>query len=139
VAKIIYQGARFRVEAWANGSHCELEEFLAKLMGSSYTKWKRICSLIRRMGDKGPPQNEEQCRLIEDNLFQLITCDGVSVFWFNARNNIIICTHGFLIANNKNLNTEIEKAKSLRDRHQEEEANDTLKQNENQLRFYRNV
>jgi hypothetical protein len=118
----ILDGTKFKVQAWANGRGCELEEFLLSLKDLSPEKWNRACSLIKRISDKGPPDNEEQCRKIGDDLYQVIVYRGVCLFWFYGEGNTIIYTHACLSGKSA-LKKEIAKAKLIQKQYWEVSAN----------------
>jgi hypothetical protein len=135
VVELVYSGIRFRIDAWVDSNHCELKDFLANLPD---TKRKRICSLIKRIGDKGPLENEEQFQPIEDNLYRLMTHDGIGVIWFYVNFNYIICTHAYF-ARDEDLGKEIAKAKLIRKSYWEVESNESSKAARNAAVFHGNV
>lgn len=126
---------KIQINAWVDHNCCELKEFLN---GLSDAKRTSILSLIKRVGDKGLPENEEQSRLIGDGLYQLMTHDGICVIWFYAGSNYIICTHAFF-AESGDVDREIEKAKSIRNSYGEVEANVSFKAARSAIVFRRNV
>lgn len=114
----IKEGVRYAVYAWGGEDSCELLQFLRNLERESNPDATRIVYLISRTADHGPPRNELQCRALEgkhaERLLEFKAAGGTRVLWFYGKNQIIICTHGFVKKGQKTPRKEIEKAQTIR-------------------------
>jgi phage-related protein len=113
--KAIWPGKKFRIEAWIGGDRrCQFEDFLVNLKTRSRSDWTRIVSLIAEASEHGPPEDEEQCRLVDgslsNDLYEFLTRGGVRVFWFYYGESIVICLGALMKKKDKSSRTEIEKA-----------------------------
>lgn len=113
--KAIWPGKKFRIEAWiGSDGRCQLEDFLVDLKTRSRSDWTRIVSLIVEASEHGPPEDEEQCRLVDgsisNDLYEFLTRGGVRVFWFYYGESIVICSCALMKKKDKASRIEINKA-----------------------------
>ncbi len=114
----IREGRSFRICAWEEGGFCRLLEFLNDLKENHFNDYKRLWALFERTAEQGAPQNPCQCKELKGNLaeglFEFKTPGGARVIWFYDRNQLIICTHGFIKKKQKTPAREISRAQRIR-------------------------
>lgn len=110
----------FRVYAWRDRKMASLKEFIETLASEGNSDAERLIFLISRTADHGPPQNDHQCKSLEDGLFEFKAPRGARVVWFYEPGKLIICTHGFVKKADKTPKTELDRAKKIRDACQRE-------------------
>jgi len=120
---LIKEGNQFSVYAWEDNNNCPLLEFLEKLEKESNSDEEKILNLIERTANHGPPSNEQQCKHLEDGIYEFKARNGARVLWFYDKGKIIICTHGFVKKKQKTPREEIKRAKTIRNKYLEESDN----------------
>ena len=121
--EFVFEGKSFSVWAWAD-HECLFYEFLDKLQVEGNKDAERILYLIKRTAENGPVKNEQQCKLLEDGIYEFKAPKGARVLWFYDQGQMIICTHGFVKKKKKTPRVEIDRAKKIRRQYFEEKGND---------------
>lgn len=103
----LYPGREYTLSALVINGDCLVQEFLSGLDKQSEVQ---IFSLLKRIGDHGPPTNEEKFKHLEGKIYELKTRTGVRVLSFFGEGKSLILTHGFFKPSKKKLQSEIDKA-----------------------------
>ena len=103
----LYKGKEYTLSALVINGNCLVKEFLSGLDKQSEVQ---IMSLLMRIGDHGPPTNEEKFKHLGGKIYELKTRTGVRILSFLGEGKTLILTHGIFKTSNKKLKTEISKA-----------------------------
>jgi len=96
--KKFYAGAQFTVCIWVDGAECATLEFLEELKSGGAPQQKDYETLVtrrmKRMADHGPIRNKEQCKELEDGIFEFKAGNGSRLLWFYNSNQraVVVCT-----------------------------------------------
>jgi hypothetical protein len=116
--RTIIEGQAFRIYAWEKSNSCETLDFLKHLQKYCLSDHKRILAILKFTSESGPSRNPQQCRSLEGDhargLYEFKAPAGARLIWFYDKNQIIICSHGFIKKQQKTPNSEIYKAQSIR-------------------------
>lgn len=93
--------------------------------------WQKIFPLIVQAAEFGPPENDEQCRLVSsekaNDLYEFVTRGGVRVYWFYDGDRIVLCCGFISKGKNRALTTIVEEALSIQRQYREEKSREPLK------------
>lgn len=103
----LYSGREYTVSSLIINGRCLVKEFLSGLDKQSDVQ---IMTLLKRIGDNGPPTNEEKFKHLEGKIYELKTRKGVRILSFFGEGKSLILTHGFFKPSKKKLKIEISKA-----------------------------
>jgi len=105
------RGARFRVYAWAEGADCQVESFL---LDRSAQERKRVTRRLESAAHTWPAplRNGEQCKKLDDNLFEFKAGQVRVLFFVDGRD--IVVTNAFLKKQDRTPKTEIARAMRIR-------------------------
>jgi len=123
--KRFYQGSQFDVCVWGEGDEYATLDFLDELKAGGKPQQQDYETLVKRrieqMADHGQIRNKEQCKELEDGIFEFKAGNGSRLLWFYDPEwrAVVICTHGFhKPAGNKGYRPEIARACKVRENYQ---------------------
>jgi phage-related protein len=127
--QLIVAGTKSHIYAWGDKYHCDTLDFLEQLEKDSNSDANRLLYLITRSANHGPPNNDQQSRLLGDGIFEFKAPNTARLLWFYDAGQIIICTHGFSgkRGKGKTPRREIHRAQQIRQKYLEEKANASRK------------
>ena len=111
---------QFSIWAWEEGGECPVLEFLERLEKDSNSDAARLLYLFARTAEHRHPNNEQQCKHLDDGIWEFKASNGARVLWFYDEGRIIVCTHGFVKKKQKTPPEEIRRAKRIRKKYFEE-------------------
>lgn len=122
--KLYRRGGKFAIFFLREGDQVPVQDFLDTLKNGGKTQKEDFVTLseqrFKRTADHGPPYNKEQCKELDDGIFEFKAGNGSRVLWFYDKNSVIICSHGFQRpsnSTNKAYGPEIKAAKAARKRY----------------------
>lgn len=117
---IKFFNGKFLIFGWLENDRCPVLEFLQDLKRDGAIDYRKMVARLKLLADNGAPSNEEQCKKLEDDIWELKAGDGIRILWFYERERLIICTHGFRKKFQKTPPGEIEKARSILQKYRQE-------------------
>ena len=112
----------FEIAAYQGpGGSVVAQDFLAQLNTNNAREFAKLMALLNRVTHKGPPHNEEKCRLLEDGIFEFKTTKA-RLLWFydDRRRKVIICTNGYIKKSQKVDQRVLAAAKAAKQAYQQE-------------------
>lgn len=127
----LWLGTKYGLYAWVNAEGCQVELFLTKLKEKRKLDWKKIFPLIVQAAEFGPPENDEQCRLVggekANDLYEFVTRGGVRVLWFYDGDRIVLCCGMLSKDGNAAPTAVVDEALSIQRQYWEEKSHESLK------------
>lgn len=127
----LWPGTKHGLYAWVNAEGCQVEVFLTKLKEKRKLDWQKIFPLIVQAAEFGPPENDEQCRLVSgekaNDLYEFVTRGGVRVFWFYDGDKLVLCCGTLSKSGNRAPTTVVDEALSIKRQYWEEKSRESLK------------
>jgi phage-related protein len=105
-----YRGQTFTIQFLEDEGHCPAAEFIQKLQTPTASK---IDAWLERLAERGITGNDEQCRFIEHDLWELKPFPA-RLFFFRQGNKLYV-THGCLKKRRRLSKREIDRARRIRD------------------------
>jgi len=94
---ILYQtGPHASIYLLADGRHCPVEDFLAKVSDDHPDEFAKLTKLLDYSCNHGLPRNRQKINTLGEGLFEFKTIGGLRLIGFWDANRIILCTNGFL-------------------------------------------
>jgi hypothetical protein len=115
------RGAEFTIRILSETEETELMRFIDETLPEADRK--QVYARLERAAEVGPPRNVEQCRELDDGIFEFKT-KNVRIFWFYDRGRIILLSHARM-KKDVRVNPEIERVKLLRERYLREGADES--------------
>lgn len=108
-SKLLYNGSKLKLYV-LEGSRCFTKDYIDSLDDASRRK---TLARLKKIGDVGPPRNEEQFKHLRDRIFE-IKAHQVRIFCFYDEKGNLVLTHGINKPTKKIQQREIEKAIEMR-------------------------
>jgi hypothetical protein len=115
------RGAEFTIRILSETEETELMRFIDETLPEADRK--QVYARLERAAEVAPPRNVEQCRELDDGIFEFKT-KNVRIFWFYDRGRIILLSHARM-KKDVRVNPEIERVKLLRERYLREGADES--------------
>lgn len=116
----VLSGPKFTIGILSETEEPALMEFIEETL--TEPDRKQVYARLQRASEVGPPRNKEQCRELEDGIFEFKT-RNVRIFWFYDEGRMILLSHAQMKKDVK-VKAEVKRAKLLRQRYVQEGADD---------------
>ena len=111
-AKLQYPGQSFSIYFLSKGGRCPTEELLAGLARGDIQSSRKATAYLQRLAQRGTPQNDEVCKKLPDDLWELKP-QPYRLFFF-IRGNGAYFTHGYKKETRRLQAGQLERARRIR-------------------------